>query len=133
MTLRNNIYKSKAFIYVQKAYLVLFIINQYLAMRMIGCMQIALLVNGTRQIKVLQSLYRYLKAKQKVRAALEERGTKKTRFYTLIEALKSHTLGIGGISRLNLCAHQFQNLLAESSLEEIKWDIESYDFVKNYY
>ncbi|WP_156850452.1 hypothetical protein [Bartonella refiksaydamii] len=95
--LRNNIYKSKAFIYVQKAYLALFIINQYLAMGMIGCMKIALLVNGTRQIKVLQSLYRYLKAKQKVRAALEERGTKKTRFYTLIEALKSHTLGIGGI------------------------------------
>ncbi len=48
-------------------------------------------------------------------------------------ALKGYQFGMAGISGTLLCARQFQNSLAESSLEEIKRAIEAYDFLQDYY
>ncbi len=68
-----------------------------------------------------------------VRAAWGGRGSGKTRSFALMAALKGYQFGMQGISGTILCARQFQNSLAESSLEEIKRAIEAHDFLKSYY
>ncbi|MBB5074522.1 PBSX family phage terminase large subunit, partial [Bartonella callosciuri] len=87
----------------------------------------------TRQIKIVPKLIPIFTGKAAVRAAWGGRGSGKTRSFALMAALKGYQFGREGISGTILCARQFQNSLAESSLEEIKRAIEGHDFLKDYY
>lgn len=48
-------------------------------------------------------------------------------------AVQGYRYGMEGISGIVLCARQYMNSLADSSLEEIKWAIESEPFLSDYY
>lgn len=82
-----------------------------------------------KKINAVPKLIPILQARQWGCVALRARRTEKTRFFTFIEALKSYNW----VLEKYRGAHMFQNLLVESSLKEIKWDIESRDFVKSSY
>lgn len=47
--------------------------------------------------------------------------------------VQGYRFGTEGVSGIILCARQYMNSLADSSLEEIKWAIESEDFLRDYY
>ncbi|AQX22912.1 phage terminase large subunit [Bartonella sp. Coyote22sub2] len=81
-----------------------------------------------RQIRIVPKLIPIFSGDSFVRAAWGGRGSGKTRSFALMAALKGYQFGMAGISEMLLCARQFQNSLAESSLEEIK-----YDFLQDYY
>ncbi len=68
-----------------------------------------------------------------VRAAWGGRGSGKTRSFAKMAAVKGYQYGKAGISGIILCARQFMNSLADSSLEEIKRAIEDEPFLKDYY
>ena len=68
-----------------------------------------------------------------VRAAWGGRGSGKTRSFAKMAAVKGYQYGKQGISGIILCARQFMNSLADSSLEEIKRAIEDEPFLKDYY
>ncbi|WP_375693392.1 PBSX family phage terminase large subunit [Bartonella sp. AP23HLJMH] len=87
----------------------------------------------TRQISIVPKLIPIFAGDALVRAAWGGRGSGKTRSFALMAALKGYQFGMQGISGTILCARQFQNSLAESSLEEIKRAIEAHDFLKDYY
>ncbi len=82
----------------------------------------------TRQISIVPKLIPIFAGDALVRAAWGGRGSGKTRSFALMAALKGYQFGMQGISGTILCARQFQNSLAESSLEEIKRAIEAHDF-----
>lgn len=60
-----------------------------------------------------------------VRGAYGGRGSAKTRSFALMTAVKALVFAEAGINGLILCGRQFQNSLADSSLEEIRRAIES--------
>ncbi|MBX8783702.1 PBSX family phage terminase large subunit [Ochrobactrum sp. GRS2] len=68
-----------------------------------------------------------------VRAAWGGRGSGKTRSFAKMAAVRGYIYGKQGISGIILCARQFMNSLADSSLEEIKRAIEDEPFLKGYY
>lgn len=68
-----------------------------------------------------------------VRAAWGGRGSGKTRSFAKMAAVRGYMFGMGGISGIILCARQFMNSLADSSLEEIKRAIEDEPFLRDYY
>lgn len=68
-----------------------------------------------------------------VRAAWGGRGSGKTRSFAKMAAVKGYQYGKQGISGIILCARQFMNSLADSSLEEIKRAVEDEPFLKDYY
>lgn len=68
-----------------------------------------------------------------VRAAWGGRGSGKTRSFAKMAAVRGYIYGKQGISGIVLCARQFMNSLADSSLEEIKRAIEDEPFLKGYY
>lgn len=68
-----------------------------------------------------------------VRAAWGGRGSGKTRSFAKMAAVKGYQYGKQGISGIILCARQFMNSLADSSLEEIKRAIEDESFLLDYY
>lgn len=68
-----------------------------------------------------------------VRAAWGGRGSGKTRSFAKMAAVRGYIYGKQGISGIILCARQFMNSLADSSLEEIKRAIEDEPFLKSYY
>ncbi|AQX19777.1 PBSX family phage terminase large subunit [Bartonella sp. WD16.2] len=88
---------------------------------------------ATAQVVIIEKLIPLFQGAADVRAAWGGRGSGKTRSFALMAALKGYEYGMGGISGIILCARQFQNSLAESSLQEIKRAIETYDFLKDYY
>lgn len=68
-----------------------------------------------------------------VRGAFGGRGSGKTRSFAAMAAVKGYIYGMGGIKGQILCARQFQNSLADSSLEEVKRAIEDYPWLVDYY
>ena len=68
-----------------------------------------------------------------VRGAYGGRGSGKTRSFALMTAVKGYMFGKQGISGILLCARQYMNSLADSSLEEIKRAIESEPWLAAYY
>lgn len=68
-----------------------------------------------------------------VRCAWGGRGSGKTRSFALMCAANGYRFWRGGESGIILCARQFQNSLADSSLIEIKRAIESYPFLRDCY
>lgn len=61
------------------------------------------------------------------------RGSGKTRTFALMTAIKGYMFAEAGISGMVLCAREFMNTLADSSMEEIKQAIRSVPFLDGYY
>lgn len=68
-----------------------------------------------------------------VRGAQGGRGSAKTRSFAKMSAVRGFMFGQSGQSGIILCARQFMNSLADSSLEEVKRSIESEPFLASYY
>lgn len=68
-----------------------------------------------------------------VRYSYGGRGSAKTRTFAIMAAIKGYMFGMEGISGIILCARQYMNSLADSSLEEIKRAIEEEPFLAAYY
>ncbi|MFM1855701.1 MAG: hypothetical protein RLZ83_1010 [Pseudomonadota bacterium] len=68
-----------------------------------------------------------------VRGAYGGRGSAKTRTFALMTALRGYQLACAGVRGQILCARQFQNSLADSSLEEVKRAIQSQPWLLDFY
>ncbi len=68
-----------------------------------------------------------------VRGAHGGRGSAKTRTFAKMAAVRGYMFGTAGQNGIILCARQFMNSLAESSLEEVKRAIEDEPFLAAYY
>jgi len=68
-----------------------------------------------------------------VRGAYGGRGSAKTRSFAKMAAVQGYRYGQQGVSGIILCARQYMNSLADSSLEEIKWAIQDEEFLSDYY
>lgn len=67
------------------------------------------------------------------RGAYGGRGSAKTRTFALMTAVKAYQLAEAGVSGAILCAREFMNSLADSSMEEIKQAIQSVDWLNDYF
>jgi phage terminase large subunit len=68
-----------------------------------------------------------------VRGAYGGRGSAKTRSFAKMIAIRGYIFGKAGDKGLMLCARQFMNSLADSSLEELKRAIEDEPILLDYY
>lgn len=68
-----------------------------------------------------------------VRGAYGGRGSAKTRSFAKMTAVAGYRFGQSGQSGIILCARQYMNSLADSSLEEVKRAIEEEPFLAAYY
>jgi phage terminase large subunit len=68
-----------------------------------------------------------------VRGSRGGRGSAKTRTFAKMSAVKGYMFGQSGQPGIILCARQYMNSLADSSLEEVKRSIEDEPFLSNYY
>jgi phage terminase large subunit len=85
------------------------------------------------QIAIPEKLIELFSGEADVRAAHGGRGSGKTRSFATMAAIKGYQYGMAGISGIILCARQFMNSLADSSLEEMKRAIEDVPFLRAYY
>lgn len=68
-----------------------------------------------------------------MRGAYGGRGSAKTRSFAKMVAVRGYMYGKAGITGILLCARQFMNSLADSSLEECKRAIEDEPWLRDYY
>lgn len=88
----------------------------------------------TTQIKIPPKLIPAFVAENvRYRGAYGGRGSAKTRTFALMTAIKAYQLAEAGISGAILCAREFMNSLADSSMEEIKQAIQSVDWLNDYF
>ena len=88
----------------------------------------------TTQIKIPPKLISVFVAENvRYRGAYGGRGSAKTRTFALMTAIKAYQLAEAGISGAILCAREFMNSLADSSMEEIKQAIQSVDWLNDYF
>lgn len=85
------------------------------------------------QIAIPEKLIWLFSGEADVRAAHGGRGSGKTRSFATMAAIKGYQYGMQGVSGIILCARQFMNSLADSSLEEMKRAIEDVPFLNAYY
>jgi phage terminase large subunit len=85
------------------------------------------------QIKIPEKLIPVFTGPADVRGAHGGRGSAKTRSFAKMIAVRGYMFGQEGVSGILLCARQFMNSLADSSMEEIKRSIEEEPFLKSYY
>ena len=88
----------------------------------------------TAQIQLPKKLISVFVAENvRYRGAHGGRGSAKTRSFALMTAVKGYQFAEAGISGVILCAREFMNSLADSSMEEVKQAIRSVDWLNNYY
>ena len=88
----------------------------------------------TAQIQLPQKLISVFVAENvRYRGAYGGRGSAKTRSFALMTAIKGYQLAEAGVSGVILCAREFMNSLADSSMEEVKQAIRSVDWLADYY
>ena len=88
----------------------------------------------TAQIQLPKKLISVFVAENvRYRGAYGGRGSAKTRTFALMTAIKAYQLAEAGISGAILCAREFMNSLADSSMEEIKQAIQSVDWLNDYF
>lgn len=88
----------------------------------------------TAQIQLPKKLIPIFVAKNvRYRGAYGGRGSAKTRTFALMTAIKAYQFAEAGISGAILCAREFMNSLADSSMEEIKQAIQSVDWLNDYF
>lgn len=90
-------------------------------------------MSETVQIKLPPKLRPLFVGPADVRGAYGGRGSGKTFNFAKMTAVKGYIFGMQGISGIILCARQFMNSLADSSLEEIKRAIAEEPFLADYY
>jgi phage terminase large subunit len=91
------------------------------------------------QIKLPAKLVPVFEGKADVRGSYGGRGSAKTRSFALMTAVRAYKWDMEGRQGIILCARQFMNSLADSSLEEIKaaireteWLLPHFDIGENY-
>lgn len=88
----------------------------------------------TAQIQLPKKLIPVFVAKNvRYRGAYGGRGSAKTRTFALMTAIKAYQFAEAGVSGAILCAREFMNSLADSSMEEIKQAIQSVDWLNDYF
>ena len=88
----------------------------------------------TAQIQLPKKLIPVFTAENvRYRGAYGGRGSAKTRTFALMTAVKAYQLAEAGVSGAILCAREFMNSLADSSMEEIKQAIQSVDWLNDYF
>ena len=88
----------------------------------------------TAQIQIPPKLIPVFTAENvRYRGAYGGRGSAKTRTFALMTAIKAYQFAETGISGAILCAREFMNSLADSSMEEIKQAIQSVDWLNDYF
>lgn len=88
----------------------------------------------TAQIQLPKKLISVFVAENvRYRGAYGGRGSAKTRSFALMTAIKGYQLAETGVSGVILCAREFMNSLADSSMEEVKQAIRSVDWLADYY
>lgn len=85
------------------------------------------------RIKLPQKLKAVFIGPADVRGAWGGRGSGKTRSFAKMAAVRGYMFGMSGQSGIILCARQFMNSLADSSLEEVKRAIEEEPFLADFY
>lgn len=88
---------------------------------------------STAQIRIPEKLIPLFIGPADVRASHGGRGSAKTRSFAKMTAVYGYRFGNEGISGIILCARQYMNSLADSSLEELKRAIEDELFLAAYY
>lgn len=89
---------------------------------------------STEQIQLPKKLISVFVAENvRYRGAYGGRGSAKTRSFALMTAVKGYQFAEEGKSGVILCAREFMNSLADSSMEEVKQAIHSIDWLKDYY
>lgn len=89
--------------------------------------------DGVAQVALPKKLKSLFIGRADVRGAHGGRGSAKTRSFAKMAAVRGYMFGRGGQSGIILCARQFMNSLADSSLEEVKRAIEDEPFLTAYY
>ncbi|SDC66107.1 phage terminase large subunit [Massilia sp. PDC64] len=87
----------------------------------------------TARIALPDKLIPIFQGEADVRGSYGGRGSGKTRSFAKMIALRGYIYGMGGVSGQLLCARQFMNSLADSSMEECKRAIEDEPFLAAYY
>jgi phage terminase large subunit len=89
---------------------------------------------ATAQIQLPKKLISVFTAENvRYRGSYGGRGSAKTRTFALMTAIKGCQLAESGASGVILCAREFMNSLADSSMEEVKQAIRSVDWLNDYY
>ena len=88
---------------------------------------------ATAQISIPDKLIPVFDGPADVRGAYGGRGSAKTRSFAKMIAVRGYIFGKAGDKGLLLCARQFMNSLADSSLEELKRAIEDEPILLDYY
>lgn len=81
------------------------------------------------QVKIPEKLVPVFEGEADVRGAHGGRGSAKTRTFALMTAIRAYKWDMEGRQGIILCARQFMNSLADSSLEEIKAAIRETDWL----
>jgi phage terminase large subunit len=89
--------------------------------------------DGTAQVALPPKLIPLFIGPADVRGAYGGRGSAKTRTFAKMAAVRGYMFGQSGQAGIILCARQFMNSLADSSLEEVKRAIEEEPFLAAYY
>ena len=84
---------------------------------------------GRAIIEMPDKLVPVFEGEADVRGAHGGRGSGKTRTFALMAAIRAHMWDMQGRSGIILCARQFMNSLADSSIEEVKEAIRSQDWL----
>lgn len=88
----------------------------------------------TEQIQIPPKLIPVFVAENvRYRGAYGGRGSAKTRSFALMTAIKGYQFAEAGISGVILCAREFMNSLADSSMEEVKQAIRAVEWLADYY
>ena len=88
----------------------------------------------TAQIQLPKKLISVFVAENvRYRGAHGGRGSAKTRSFALMTAVKGYQFAEAGISGVILCAREFMNSLADSSMEEVKQAVRSVNWLNDYY
>ena len=87
----------------------------------------------TAQVQIVPKLIPVFSGPADVRGAYGGRGSGKTRSFATMAAVEGYRHGMAGTKGIILCARQFMNSLADSSLEECKRAIEDVPFLRDYY
>ncbi len=88
---------------------------------------------ATAKVKLPPKLVPVFQGEARYRGSYGGRGSGKTRSFALMSAVRGFMFGMSGQEGQILCTREHLNSLDESSLEEIKAAIRSYDFLKDYY
>ena len=88
---------------------------------------------ATERIKLPKKLIPVFDGPADVRGAQGGRGSAKTRSFATMIAVRGYMYGNQGVKGIMLCARQFMNSLADSSLEELKRAIDDVPWLKEWY